>query len=292
MGDGVETTAGATAAEAPQEPYLNAAAIGRALNRDKRAVLHWFAGDDPPPHVVLTRGKLSYKAAILTDVKAWLTRRGLDVVKLERAIPGRAARKGEGGAGNVGGAGEDTGDTSGAESSALFEAAVAEGVRRELAKFGAAEQGLMFLRTKRALEDLFKHPPAADADAGEKDRWSSAMQKCSRELRQMEEQMHSLQVRACRWVDLPAAKRVVSGLAEQFVSDVALLQDELVADLYATLEPMLVPARAEEARRVMAVSARRAAEAVLSRRADAMTAASAGLEAAAGTAARDERGAA
>ena len=242
---------------------LMARQIGERMGRATRAVQLWFA--QGCPHEVVRSGRIETRVADLDEVTRWVAERGLDTMK-----PGKAARAAPARAKGAGVDGENGEPAAPDLFGPIVKEKVDELVRAELARFGSDSLALMVIRARRNLEQLLANPPQTAEAFGEWDRYSGAIKSLSGELRQLEDSIHKIEVRNGRWVLVETACRLMRQAGEMYAADLVQLQGESADAAVHAVEPLLLPGRAEEARRLVAISQRDAFDRARARRAEQM----------------------
>lgn len=246
-----------TAESGATEPWRNAADIARAIGREKRVVLLYFA--EGCPHQETGTGKRRTKIAKLSDVKTWVARRGLDVHR-----PGKAAPEPEPESAPA----EPAPELPAADAGPLF-ASARQAMDAEFS--GPVDYDRQLAQVRRKLSELQYVSGAGDGgklSAGESQRVVAAIAALNKELRMLDQAKHAAELRQGMWIETTKAAASLRQLAELVVAALESIPAAVAAAMTQALEEITDPRHHEAGRRACALAAEAAVAQARARMAD------------------------
>jgi hypothetical protein len=241
----------------PGEEWLSAPELAGQLGRGRRAVELWFK-HNKCAFIIVRRP--DGKGGSMREVRVSqlsVARAAMKAMGLDAAAPmpgtGGAAGGGAGGKGDERGGGPPDPVT-------LFDEGVAarvnELVRDELQKRGDVPFDEMLARARTEWGKMMENKPASNAGAGEIDRYMSAMQKCGREIRALEEARFEIEERNGEWIQRETASRMLQDLAETFNVALQAMLANITQQAGLAMSPYIRPEDLEASRRILAATLR------------------------------------
>lgn len=195
------------------------------------------------------------KLATMEQVTGWLRSVGMVEVKGSRAGSGPNGQRVKGPNGQMK-AGETpatewrgtqgTSAQSPVPSPSLFDDAVSEEVAKRISvlfhDFGSASLRVRLAQVQRELNAIAGKQLPPDASTAEIERRSAAMKNLSGEMRQIEESVREVEIKARRYVLMEEAQRTVREMALMLISDLERLPADISPTIAEAVEPMLAVA--------------------------------------------------